>query len=194
MEETSKCSNITGCLTHDHLFISTRVQLENQVCQECLELMDLPYVILFIFVLAFVSLQQKINSPQLPVFCKAWTLHPLFSGSPRKGGTYWHQRKSGGCQTSTLLPRIYLKPGQAHLKGLNCMFHLLVLIYLKFCCELVLLSLTLSRVPTVPRDLLAILVLVVSRLVQEQSLNIKYSSAERCFCLYSWECCRKQNL
>lgn len=125
---------------------------------------------LFLFLPLSHSNRIEFKSPQLPVFCKAWILHPLFSGSPRKGGTYWHQRKSGGCQTSTFLPRIYLIPGQAHLKGLNS---LLVIIYLKFCCELVLLSLTLSRVPAVPRDRLAILVLVVSRLVQEQSLNIK---------------------
>lgn len=77
-------------LTHDHLVFYTRAQQENQVCQECPELMALLYVSLLVFF--FLHIIKMMSFARLELSC----LH--FLGSPRKGGASWNQRKPGWCQ------------------------------------------------------------------------------------------------
>lgn len=76
---------------------STRVPQENQVCQECPELMALLYVNLSKFLLLFLCQYNIIilNPPTLTFSTFELCLYLL--GSPRKGGASWHQRKPCRC-------------------------------------------------------------------------------------------------
>lgn len=76
---------------------SIRVPQENQVCQECPELMALLYVNLSNFRLLFLYQYNIIvfNPPTLTF--ATFELCLSFLGSPRKGGSDWHQRKPGRC-------------------------------------------------------------------------------------------------
>lgn len=104
---------LTSGMTHPVL--SIRVPQENQVCQECPELTAHPYVALlsflalfFVFTYSFNLSQFELNSRYSVSFVKRkmLTLLPASSGSPRKGGTSWNQRKPRGSQSEDNNPII----------------------------------------------------------------------------------------
>lgn len=115
--------------------------------------------------------------------CSNSTRLRVSSGSPRKGGTSWNQRKPRGSQSE--YNQIKTKPSSYDQNRVTLVFVEEMNWPCRLCLDLNFLSLTLFRDPVVLRELLATLVLVVSRSVHSHywtQLIIDWHTAQILLC------------